>query len=463
VPRALLQWIFVAAAVYVLYFHGLAGVGLLGPDEPRYASIGREMARSGDWITPRLWGEPWFEKPALLYWMIGLGHVAGLGDELGPRLPIAGASVAFLVFYWRRVSREFGERTALVATAMLGTSAGWLAYSHVAVPDLPLAASFNAAVLLLLGWVAGKDERVPAAAGALLGVAVLAKGLVPLVLLLPALWFGRRRLRGLASAGAAFAIVAMPWYATVTSRYGAAFLDEFLWRHHFGRFANAGLQHIQPWWFYLPVLAAGLFPWTPALAAVASRRLFDDVRIRFLAVTAVFGLLFFSVMANKLPGYLLPLIPAVCTVAGQGVARLSQPRWLLAGAAVLLIAVPVIAPVLPRALEDGVSSIRPAWPGLYAAAAVAAVVAVILFLRTEAAVAGMVAAIAVCVVYLGASAYPAMDAAASARGRWLAIRSGPHLYCLESAADRDLRYGLNYYAVEPLPDCGTQPALAPVR
>jgi hypothetical protein len=94
---------------------------------------------------------------------------------------------------------------------------------------------------------------------------------------------------------------------------------------------------------------------------------------------------------------------------------------------------------------------------------VASVVAVILLLRTEAAVAGMVVAVAVCVVYLAGSVYPAMDAAASARGRWMAIRSGPHLYCLESGVDRDVRYGLNYYAVEPLPDCGTQPALAPVR
>src|SRR5947207_5372847 len=91
--------------VYFLYFFSLSGVGLLGPDEPRYAAIGREMARSGDWITPRLWGEPWFEKPPLLYWMTGTAFRLGLGEELAPRLPVALMSVAFLIFFYWVMSR----------------------------------------------------------------------------------------------------------------------------------------------------------------------------------------------------------------------------------------------------------------------------------------------------------------------------------------------------------------------
>ena len=70
IPRKLLL---AAPLLVVLYFYGLTTTGLLGPDEPRYAAIGREMAISGDWVTPRLWGQPWFEKPALLYWMTAIG------------------------------------------------------------------------------------------------------------------------------------------------------------------------------------------------------------------------------------------------------------------------------------------------------------------------------------------------------------------------------------------------------
>src|SRR4249920_652259 len=95
-----------------LYFWQLGGMGLAGPDEPRYDAIGREMARSGDWVTPRLWGEPWFEKPALLYWMTAAGFLSGLGEELAPRAPVAICSIAFLVFFFWILRQEFGDSAA---------------------------------------------------------------------------------------------------------------------------------------------------------------------------------------------------------------------------------------------------------------------------------------------------------------------------------------------------------------
>ena len=85
--------------LYIVYFFGLTATGVLGPDEPRYAAIGRTMAQAGDWVTPRLWGTPWFEKPPLLYWMTGVATRLGLGMELAPRLPVALTSVVFLVFF----------------------------------------------------------------------------------------------------------------------------------------------------------------------------------------------------------------------------------------------------------------------------------------------------------------------------------------------------------------------------
>src|SRR6476661_7114653 len=109
VPRKIprLLWLALPLA-YFLYAYGLGDVGLFGPDEPRYASISREMARSGDWVTPRLAVEPWFEKPVLLYWMQAAAFRLGLGPDTAPRLPVILLSVAFLGFYWWILNREFG-------------------------------------------------------------------------------------------------------------------------------------------------------------------------------------------------------------------------------------------------------------------------------------------------------------------------------------------------------------------
>src|SRR5579885_344233 len=102
----------IVATLYVCYFSHLGAIGFVGPDEPRYAWIGRAMAESGDWVTPRLYGRPWFEKPALLYWMTGAAFRAGLGPDVAPRLPVALLGTAFLAFYWWLLRREFGCRAA---------------------------------------------------------------------------------------------------------------------------------------------------------------------------------------------------------------------------------------------------------------------------------------------------------------------------------------------------------------
>src|SRR3989449_11489228 len=170
----------VAVSLYFLYLFRLTGTGLLGPDEPRYASISWEMARSRDWVTPRLWGQPWFEKPALLYWMTGAGFRLGLGEEMAPRLPVALLSVLFLAFFYWSLRREFGAEPAGYASAILGSCAGWVAFSYIPVPDLPMSAFFSAAMLCGMIWLVGGRAIWLTAAAASLGLAVLAKGLVPL-------------------------------------------------------------------------------------------------------------------------------------------------------------------------------------------------------------------------------------------------------------------------------------------
>ncbi|MGD0619625.1 MAG: glycosyltransferase family 39 protein [Bryobacteraceae bacterium] len=249
--RPILARLLLFVALYCLYFFGLSRCGMLGPDEPRYAAIGLQMARSGDYVMPVLWGKSWFEKPPLLYWMTAAGSRMGLDSDLAPRLPVALLSVAFLIFFFAVLRREFGARAALFAAAILATSAGWLGYSHIAVTDLPLSVTFAAGMLLLLrpdvSW------RRAALSGVLFGLAVLAKGLVPLVLMLPALWFLRRNLRAVAVMLGVVIAIALPWYVAMYARAGRVFIDDFIWKHHFERFTSDALQHVQPWWYYVPV------------------------------------------------------------------------------------------------------------------------------------------------------------------------------------------------------------------
>jgi 4-amino-4-deoxy-L-arabinose transferase-like glycosyltransferase len=452
-----------APIVFLLFFYGLTTAGLLGPDEPRYASIGREMALSGDWITPRLWGEAWFEKPPLLYWMTALGFKAGLNDDLAPRLPVALLSAAFILLFFHQVRREFGERAALYSAGILATSGGWLAYSHVAVMDIPLATTFSAAVLLSLRWVRSGGRRGLVLAGILLGFAMLAKGLVPLVLIAPLLWVAGRRWPNLFLLAAAAIAVALPWYLLCYLQNGDVFINEFIWKHHISRFASPDLQHVQPWWYYIPVLLGLMFPWTATIALLPHHA--DDARRKLLLLTVVFGFVFFSAATNKLPGYLLPLLPLVAALAGVRLAEIGNPRPYILASAALLLLLPFVAGTLPPALARGLTSVPVAAEDWWAVApAVAALIATILFLnrgKRTFAMATTVIAATFGVTYLKVRMFPALDQVVSARPQWLLIRDAPDEYC---AGDlhRNHRYGLNYYTRTPLPTCESQPSRKPL-
>jgi 4-amino-4-deoxy-L-arabinose transferase-like glycosyltransferase len=449
-------------ALLALYLTGLGGVGFLGPDEPRYASIGRAMAETGDWITPRLDGQPWFEKPPLLYWMTAMGHLVRLPDEWAARLPVALGGIAFLLFFWRTLEREFSRRVALYATAILGTSAGWASLSFAAVTDLPMAAALGGAMLIgLFGPTAyrgAKPGRKPSqllqgiAAGALWGLAILAKGFVPVVLLAPVLLICRGKRAAMIATAAA---VAGPWYALMSMQHGAAFWDEFFWRHHLQRLYSGTLEHTQPFWYYVPVVLAGLFPWT-ALAPLACRRAsLDDGRIRFLLFWLIGGIVFFSISVNKLPAYVLPLLPAAAIVLAASLDKLKphESAWWLAGCTALLAAVPIVARILPDALLAGLSKspfqFAVGWPFFFVAAGVGGLAWIE---RKDWAVTAAAAAAIAALLYLKSTSFPALEERVSVRGFWRAHQPAASTACLDGVA-RTPTYGLNYYAHQAMEPC----------
>ena len=430
----------------LLYLLDLGGVGFLSDDEPRYASVGREMTRSHDFVTPRLNGKPWFEKPPLLYWMIALGRVTRLPDEWAARLPVALLSIAFLLFFFVTLAREFSPRTALAATTILATSAGWLAYSFIAVTDLPMSALLTAAMLIAIFDT--RRER-GYAAGALLGFAVLAKAFVPVVLFLPMFLIARgKRLAMIAGC----IVVALPWMLLCLARNGAAFWQDFFWHQQVERFFDPSLQHPQPVWYYLPVLLAGLFPWTLLSGLLARRKTYEDVRVRFLIAWLIFALVFFSVARNKLPGYALPLLPPLAIVLAVGLERTgAHLKWWLGASALTLIALPAIAGALPIALLSGIrhapAVLTPGIPFVLVAAA-----AWWLAWRDKPNLAMVAIGMAIVfgVAYVKGKTFPILDQRVSVRAFW---RSHATDACVDPDLRRDWKYGLDYYAGRELSEC----------
>ncbi len=459
--RRHLAFITIAIAIAALYLYKLNGVGALGPDEPRYAAIGRSMARTGDLITPKLWGLPWFEKPPLVYWMTAAGTTLGLGPDLCGRLPVALLSLAFLAASFVLLKSEFGFRAAASTAALLATSAGWLAFSSLCLTDLPLAVFFSLAVFLSLPLMREPHKltqvnRRFVLIGVSIGLAALAKGLVPIALALPLFWFLRRLWRKWWIAIAAFVVVAGPWYIAVYLNNGYPFIEDFFLKHHLERLYSATLQHVQPWYYYLPVLLAGIFPWTPLLGIFFLRNRAWDTRRRCLAAVVLWGLVLFSASLNKLPGYLLPLFPSLfALIASQFESKSTvqfSRAWLIA-CAVLAACVPFIAKILPVSMAQGRLSFQTV--GTVSLTEffyiLVPIVAVLIAKRSWAA-----PVLVLCIVaggfYLKIVSYPVLDEKVSARGFWRSIKASSDRLC-DGGVNRDWVYGISYYRGALLPAC----------
>ena len=330
------------AGVCAAYFYGLGAAPLLGPDEPRYAQVAREMFARGDWVTPTLAGHTWFEKPALLYWLVIAGYqlfgVTEFAARAGPAL--AGVVTVLLVGLAARRA-EFDSAEGLrglgvTCAAVTASTLGLLVFARAVSFDTLLTTTVTGA---LICFYLSEVERGPGRRTwlvgfyAFVGASLLAKGLVGAVLpggVVAAYFVLRRRWPGLSRLGAAWGVllalmVAGLWYGPVVARHGHAFVDEFFLQHHFARYVSNRYHHPQPFYFYLPVMLGLALPWTFFLfgglagAAGANARAEDaasKLRVLALAWLAV-PVLFFSASGSKLPGYVLPAVPAAALLAGD--------------------------------------------------------------------------------------------------------------------------------------------------
>ena len=364
-----------AAAAALSLGVGLASTPLFDPDEPVYAEAGREMLRRGSWLVPYFDGRPWFDKPVLFYALEGWSQRLLGPGALAARLPSVLAAAALAWLLGRAGSRWFGPAAGRWAAWVSVTAAYPAVVGRAAITDSVFVLCLTLAVVgfgELLGAAEAADpapararSAVPAGARAALGLALatltkgpVAAGLVALQLAGCAAagrtWAPLRRGR-VWLAGLAGLALAAPWYAYMVHRFPGRFAAEFLGRQNLARFAtpeHAGL----PAYYFLALLPVALLPWTafaPLLvrrpAAAPGGRAGCGPRT-YLWVWVAVVVAFFSLSATKLPTYVLPAVPAVSLLLGEGLARAGR-RWRaaawLAGAATaagLAVAASCVAP-----------------------------------------------------------------------------------------------------------------------
>jgi len=338
----------VLACGIALFIWRLGSTGLVDETPPLFAASARAMAETGDWLTPRVNGLPRYDKPPLVYWLMGLGYLLpgqSLWNPLGSwaaSLPSALSSVVVMLalaatlLRWPQPSPagaqgDLGGATRSALTAFSAALAFALSplvliWSRVAVSDSLFTATL--ALSLLLFWRRYADPECQGwwPAWLLLGLAVLTKGPVALVLVgltlaLFAWWQGEpkllmrlwRPLPGLVITAA----VALPWYGAELLVEGEPFWQSFFGYHNLQRFTSVVNHHLQPWWFFGPMLVVASLPFTPllllGLAQALARGRRQPARASLGPFAAcwllvVFG--FFTLAATKLPSYWLPATPA---------------------------------------------------------------------------------------------------------------------------------------------------------
>ncbi|OHC65139.1 MAG: hypothetical protein A2040_14835 [Rhodocyclales bacterium GWA2_65_19] len=330
--------------VFVLVWFGtLQQRRLINPDEGRYSEIPREMVATGDWLTPRLNGIKYFEKPALQYWatataftIFGEHHwTARLWPALTGFLGVLAAAFA--------TARLFGPQAGLIAGAVLAGSVLWNVIGHVNTLDMGVSFFLASAIFALC--LGQRDDATPNesrrwqdGAWALLALAILSKGLIGLVL--PAAtvvayslwqrdWGLILRIRPLRGLLILLAITA-PWFIAVSSA-NPEFARFFFIHEHFERFLTKAHGRYQPMWYFIPILLLGMLPWLGSLAqGIAAGFRTDAGRRfqprRFLLVWVAVVFVFFSASSSKLASYILPIFPALAALIGLHLASYSASR-----------------------------------------------------------------------------------------------------------------------------------------
>ena len=312
--------------VWILFLD-LGGAALIEPDEGRNAEIAREILLLKDWITPHYDLIPRLDKPIFFFGLVALSYKLFGISEWAARLPSALAALACLCITYRFANSLFGRRAGLWSALILLSSMEFFALSRAVLMDMTLTCFISLALWSF--WLGQREVGSgPRKSRFLLmyvamGMATLLKGPIGFVLpvavigvylLLTKRWSLLRRMQ--IPLGIALLILTVaPWYLAAESR-NPGYLHYFLWEENVHRFTSAQFNRSGPWYYFIGVLAAGLFPWTallPTTIADLWQRPLKDERL-LLVLWIALPLLFFSLSSSKLPHYILPIYPPLAII-----------------------------------------------------------------------------------------------------------------------------------------------------
>ncbi|HEV3089213.1 MAG TPA: glycosyltransferase family 39 protein [Candidatus Elarobacter sp.] len=309
------------------------GIGTLWDNsETAYGEVAREVVLSHDWVVMHLNGQPWFVQPPLYFWIAAVfAKLFGI-STLALRLPSALATIAMGGAVGYATARIAGERAGMIAAIVLSTSLMQAIVGRLAIMDALLDFAIAAAVLW---WYrafepSGSPRRRDTAfvCGALaLAIGTLAKGpvapvITALVVGVWTLWERRAgrlaapRRRAVALAALVFLAVTLPWFVALAVRVGPGAIGELIGHYTFGRYTGVIENQNGPFWYYIPVIILGFFPWiafvpVAAIAAWREARNPDGAFARLALVWTIVPFLFFTFASTKLPNYIAMVLPAL--------------------------------------------------------------------------------------------------------------------------------------------------------
>ncbi|HKH99090.1 MAG TPA: glycosyltransferase family 39 protein [Candidatus Sulfotelmatobacter sp.] len=461
-----------------LFFYGAGQFGLIGADEPRYAQVAREMLDRHDWITPVLGGHAWLEKPPLYYWQAMLSYSMFGVSDVAARVPAA-VDATLLVVAVYLFFRRFRRGVEVDAALITASCAVVIGYARAASMDMALAAAFGVGMIAWWAWRESGKQIYLAAFYVCVALGMLAKGPVApflagavIVLFAAATREFRLVVRTLWLPGIlVFCVVALPWYVAVEMR-NPQFFREFILEHNLARFSSNLYHHPEPFWYYLPVMALALVPWTVFVAAASfqSVRIWwaerksvpsePDLELQFRVFACcwlVVPVVFFSLSQSKLPGYILPAVLGGAVLLAEYLRQHleeeeGQPvsKWLA-----VVHALVATAPIVPALLvayavtERRLPAGRPMFFALAVAFVLCVAIAMTLVSRLRLRMLRFVTLIPVvlavaAVLKLGATS---MDQTLSARPLAVEI-AGVETHQLPLAlwgVSREMEYGLTFY------------------